>query len=148
MNLDMAKREVEFLYDPEQVTEPLFTDQYRDDSADQEPNTDNLRPYSNETPVLVKPDTYDKGKLDLILDIPLKVSVLLGKTRKSIGEVLNFGPGSIVELERMADEPVDVLVNGVLIARGEVVVVEEYFGVRITDIISPENRVINIGKNI
>ncbi|NLG33403.1 MAG: flagellar motor switch protein FliN [Syntrophomonadaceae bacterium] len=86
--------------------------------------------------------------MDLILDIPLKVSVLLGKTRKSIGEVLNFGPGSIVELERMADEPVDVLVNGVLIARGEVVVVEEYFGVRITDIISPENRVINIGKNI
>jgi flagellar motor switch protein FliN/FliY len=148
MNLDMARREVEYLYDPEQVTEPLFIDQEKDDSTNQEPHTDDLRSYSNGTPALLKPDNYDKEKLDLILDIPLKVSVLLGKTRKSIGEVLNFGPGSIVELERMADEPVDVLVNGVLIARGEVVVVEEYFGIRITDIISPENRVINIGKNI
>jgi len=75
------------------------------------------------------------------IDVPLKVSVLLGRTKKNINEVLSLGSGSIIELEKMADEPVDILVNDTLIARGEVVAVNEYFGVRITDIISPENRI-------
>lgn len=79
--------------------------------------------------------------LKLILDIPLKMSVLLGRSRRNIGDVLKLSKGSIVELDRLENEPVDILVNDTLIARGEVVVVREYFGVRITDIISAENRI-------
>jgi flagellar motor switch protein FliN/FliY len=83
----------------------------------------------------------NKNNLNLILDIPLKLSVLLGKTKQHIADVLKLTQGSIVELERLENEPVDILVNDILIARGEVVVVKEYFGVRITDIISTENRI-------
>ncbi len=82
----------------------------------------------------------NSSNLNLILDIPLKLTVLLGKTRRSIADVLKLTQGSIVELDRLENEPVDILVNDILIARGEVVVAKEYFGVRITDIISPENR--------
>ncbi|MCD5406068.1 MAG: flagellar motor switch phosphatase FliY [Desulfotomaculum sp.] len=79
--------------------------------------------------------------LDLILDVPLKVSVILGRTRRPIKEVLNIGPGSLVELESMVNEPVEILVNGMLIAEGEVVVVNENFGVKVTSIISPTERI-------
>lgn len=78
--------------------------------------------------------------IDLILDIPLKVTVELGKTEMYIRDILNLGPGSIIELDKLAGEPVEVLVNGRPIARGEVVVIDENFGVRITDIISPRER--------
>lgn len=84
------------------------------------------------------------GNLNLILDVPLRLSVLLGRTKKSIGDILKLTHGSIVELERFENEAVDILVNDKLIARGEVVVVKEYFGVRITDIISTENRLKNL----
>jgi len=82
--------------------------------------------------------------IDLILDVPLDISVILGKTKKSIKEVLNLIPGSIVELEKLADEPVEILVNGTLIAHGEVVVVNENFGIRITAIDSPKQRLTNL----
>ena len=82
----------------------------------------------------------------MILDVPLKVSVVLGKTKKPIKEVLNFTPGSIVELEKLAEEPVDILVNGTPIARGEVVVISENFGVKITSIESPVERITNLKK--
>lgn len=78
--------------------------------------------------------------LDLILDVPLKVSVVLGRCKKPIGEVLKLVPGTIVELDSLANEPVDILVNGTLIAQGEVVVVGENFGVQVSNIISPEER--------
>ena len=78
--------------------------------------------------------------LDLILDVPLKVSVILGRTKRPIKEVLHLTPGSIVELERLANEPVEILVNGTLIAKGEVVVINENFGVRVSNIISPKQR--------
>lgn len=84
--------------------------------------------------------------LDLILDIPLKVSVVLGRTRKSIKEVMDIGPGSVIEMNALADEPVEVLVNGMLVAEGEVVVVNENFGVKITNIISPEERIKRLAK--
>lgn len=84
------------------------------------------------------------NNLNLILDIPLRLSVLLGRTKRNLADVLKLTQGSIVELERMETEPVDILVNDTLIARGEVVVVKEYFGVRITDIISAENRIKNL----
>jgi len=83
----------------------------------------------------------EKRNLDLILDVPLNVSVVLGKTKKPISEVLNMTPGTIVELESLANEPVDIYVNGTLIAQGEVVVVNENFGVQIKNIISPEERI-------
>lgn len=73
--------------------------------------------------------------IDLIMDVPLEVTVELGRTNKSIKEILEFGPGTIIELDKVAGEPIDVLVNGKLVAKGEVVVIEESFGIRVTDII-------------
>lgn len=73
--------------------------------------------------------------IGLIMDVPLEVTVELGRTTKSISEILNFAPGTIIELDRIAGEPIDVLVNGKFVARGEVVVIEESFGVRVTEII-------------
>lgn len=82
----------------------------------------------------------ERSNIDLILDVPLEVSVELGRTKKTIKEILELGAGSIIELDKMAGEPVDILVNGKMIARGEVVVIDDNFGVRITDIISPVKR--------
>jgi flagellar motor switch protein FliN/FliY len=79
--------------------------------------------------------------LDLIMDVPLRVTVELGRTRMQIRDVLELGKGSVVELDKLAGEPVDLLVNGKLIARGEVVVIDENFGIRVTDIVSPAERV-------
>lgn len=80
-------------------------------------------------------------KLDVVLDIPVTISMEIGRTRISIRNLLQLNQGSVVELDRLAGEPMDVLVNGTLIARGEVVVVNEKFGIRLTDIISPAERV-------
>lgn len=80
------------------------------------------------------------GNIELLLDIPLSVSVELGRTKMAIRDVLQLSPGSIVELDKLIGEPVDLLVNDNLIARGEVVVFDENFGVRITDIINPADR--------
>ena len=81
--------------------------------------------------------------LDLLMDVPLKVTVELGRTRMQIRDVLELGKGSVVELDKLAGEPVDLLVNGKLIARGEVVVIDENFGVRVTDIVSPAERLLS-----
>lgn len=86
----------------------------------------------------------DKSKdrnLQLILDIPLRVSVELGRTKMPVSELLNLTQGSVIELSKLAGEPLEVLVNDKLIAKGEAVVVNEKFGVRLTDIISPSERV-------
>ena len=82
----------------------------------------------------VNPVTQQEN-IDLIMDVPLEVTVELGRTKKSIKEILEFSPGTIVELDKIAGEPIDVLVNGKMVAKGEVVVIEESFGVRITDIV-------------
>jgi flagellar motor switch protein FliN/FliY len=79
--------------------------------------------------------------IELIMDVPLDVTVELGKTKKTIKDVLELQQGSIIQLERMAGESVDMLVNGKLIAKGEVVVIDEYYGIRITNILSPLDRV-------
>jgi flagellar motor switch protein FliN/FliY len=79
--------------------------------------------------------------LDFILDIPLEISVELGRTRMIINDLLQLGQGSVVELSKLAGEPLEIFVNGKLVARGEVVVVNEKFGVRVTDIVSPMERV-------
>ncbi len=92
------------------------------------------------TPLNSVPVQVNDANIGLILDVPLQVSVELGRTRKSVKEILELSNGSIVELDRLAGEPVDIQVNGKLLAKGEVVVIDENFGVRITDIVSPEER--------
>ena len=87
----------------------------------------------------------ERRELDFILDIPLDVSAELGRTRLLINELLQLGQGSVVELNKLAGEPLEVYVNGKLVARGEAVVINEKFGVRLTDIISPIGRVKQLG---
>ncbi len=84
--------------------------------------------------------------IDMILDIPVKLTVELGRTRIAIKQVLQLAQGSVVELEGLAGEPMDVLVNGCLIAQGEVVVVNEKFGIRLTDIVTPSERVRRLNR--
>ena len=79
---------------------------------------------------------YQPENIDLIMDVPLQVTVELGRTTKSISDILDLGPGKIIELNNLAGEPIDVLVNGKYVAKGEVVVIEESFGVRITEIVN------------
>ncbi|MEE3480423.1 MAG: flagellar motor switch phosphatase FliY [Lachnospiraceae bacterium] len=81
------------------------------------------------------PATYSSENIDLIMDVPLEVTVELGRTHKSIKDILEFAPGTIIELNKIAGEPIDVLVNGKYVAKGEVVVIEESFGIRITEIV-------------
>ncbi len=84
------------------------------------------------------PSGLDKNNIDLIIDVPLQVTVLLGRSKKSIKEILELGRGSIIVLDRLAGEMVDVLVNGKLFARGEVVVIDDNYGVRITELTAPD----------
>ncbi|MEL6448222.1 MAG: flagellar motor switch protein FliN [Pseudomonadota bacterium] len=79
--------------------------------------------------------------LDLILDVPVTLALQVGSTTISIRELVNLAEGSVVALERSASEPLDVLVNGTLVARGEIVVVDGQFGVRLTDVVSPAERI-------
>jgi flagellar motor switch protein FliN/FliY len=81
------------------------------------------------------PAGYGPENIDLIMDVPLDVTVELGRTSKSIKEILDFAPGTIIELNRIAGEPIDVLVNGKFVAKGEVVIIEESYGLRITEIV-------------
>jgi len=94
--------------------------------------------------IRVGDDSLNKLKvqnLDFILDIPLKVTVELGRTQVMIRDLLQLGQGSVLELDKLAGEPLEILVNGKLIAKGEVVVVNEKFGIRLVDIISPIERI-------
>lgn len=89
---------------------------------------------------------FDQQRLDLILDIPLKVTVLLGRTRWPIKDILGLCPGSVIEMQSLVDEPVEILVNGTLVATGEIVVVHDNYGVRISNIITPRERIQNLGN--
>ncbi|HVP68858.1 MAG TPA: flagellar motor switch protein FliN [Anaeromyxobacteraceae bacterium] len=80
-------------------------------------------------------------RLDLLLDVPLHVDVELGRARMTIQDLLTLGPGSVIELDKVAGEALDILVNDRLVARGEAVVVNDKFGIRITDIVSPQERI-------
>lgn len=92
-------------------------------------------------PLTNEPVEVNAANISLIKDVPLQVTVELGRTKKSIREILEFSTGSIIELDKLAGEPVDIHVNGQLTAKGEVVVIDENFGVRITEIVSPFERV-------
>ncbi len=87
----------------------------------------------------------DKRDLEFILDIPLSVSAELGRSKLLINDLLQLGQGSVIELDKLAGEPLEILVNGKLVARGEAVVINEKYGVRLTDIISPMERVKQLG---
>lgn len=83
----------------------------------------------------------NEGNIELLLDVKLPISVELGRTETLVKEILEYGPGTVIELNKLAGEPVDVFVNGRMVAQGEVVVVDEHFGVRVTNLLSPRERV-------
>lgn len=89
--------------------------------------------------------TADDVKLGVILDVPVTVSMEIGRTQINIRDLLQLNQGSVIELDRLVGEPMDVLVNGTLIAHGEVVVVNDKFGIRLTDVISPSDRAKQLG---
>jgi flagellar motor switch protein FliN/FliY len=95
----------------------------------------------------LQPDKAGSGDIaiDAILDVPITIAMEIGRARINIRNLLQLNQGSVVELDRLAGEPMDVLVNGTLIAQGEVVVVNEKFGIRLTDIVSPTDRVRKLG---
>ena len=92
------------------------------------------------------PGAAGGGRLDMVLDIPVQLTVELGRAKIAIRNLLQLAQGSVIELDRLAGEPMDVLVNGCLIAQGEVVVVNDKFGIRLTDVISPEERMRRLNK--
>ena len=109
--------------------------------TEQEVSVDTNQESMDDEKILEAASVDNNPNLDVILNIPVQVSLELGKAKMDLRELLQLGQGSVVELERMIDEPLDVLVNGALVARGEVVVVDNKFGIRLTDIVSPEKRV-------
>ncbi len=130
---------------PMQQQETIYGQDYGYDQPVYAPD-----PRQHREPVNVQPaqfQSFDENRIlierkniSLIMDVPLQVTVELGRTQKMIKDILEFGPGSIIELDKLAGEPVDIMVNGKAIAKGEVVVIDESFGVRITDIIHPSKR--------
>jgi flagellar motor switch protein FliN/FliY len=92
------------------------------------------------------PGNMPSGDINMILDIPVQLTVELGRTRIPIKNILQLAQGSVVELDALAGEPMDVLVNGYLIAQGEVVVVNDKFGIRLTDIVTPSERMRRLSK--
>lgn len=114
-----------------------LAEQDSEDDVRQAP-LENLRPET-------APYSGDGPNLDVILDIPVTLSMEVGSTQISIRNLLQLNQGSVIELDRLAGEPLDVLVNGTLIAHGEVVVVNEKFGIRLTDVISPAERIKKLG---
>jgi len=128
---------------------------YQQPMYQQPPNMmGNYTMYQQQQPVNIQPAQFSNfgtpnyqnlpTNIDLIMDVPLEVTVELGRTKMQIKEILDLGAGSIVELDKLAGEPVDVLVNGKLIAKGEVVVIDESFGIRITDIVSQIERLTKV----
>ena len=114
------------------------------DSGSDSANSDELKQV--EAPSLQVSSSAQSGdvNMEVILDIPVTIAMEIGRTKLSIRNLLQLNQGSVVELDRMAGEPMDVLVNGTLVAHGEVVVVNEKFGIRLTDVISPADRIKNL----
>jgi len=127
----------------------------KDQNSDDVPQPANDSNIGNEIPV-VEPTrvsaadgseiTSPIADISMLLDIPVTLSMEIGQTKISINELLKLGKDSVIELQRMAHEPLDVLVNGTLVAHGEAVVVGERFGIRLTDVISPQERLRKFGE--
>lgn len=159
MTVDTAREEAALLWQglaaeapspPVSETEPSVQSEYQEAEPEPEPQpapapgtpASLIWPEAPDGPAT--PPEPDWEKMSLVLDLPLKITVILGRSRRPIKEVLGLAPGSVLELATLADEPVEVLVNGALVAWGEVVVVNDNFGVRITSIISPRERIQNL----
>ncbi|MBM7603313.1 flagellar motor switch protein FliN/FliY [Metabacillus crassostreae] len=121
-----------------QPSQPMYTapQQY----AQREQPTVNVKPAEFASFEPIQYQQQEIQNLDMLLDIPLKVTVELGRTKRSVKEILELSSGSIIELDKLAGEPVDILVNNKIVAKGEVVVIDENFGVRVTDIASQSER--------
>lgn len=131
---------------PNDINEAALADEWAAALQEQkgrggQPQADNIRPMQPEDFTGTKAEPPSEINLDLILDVPVTISMEIGRTRIPIRNLLQLNQGSVVELDRLAGEPLDVLVNGTLIAHGEVVVVNEKFGIRLTDVISPSERI-------
>jgi flagellar motor switch protein FliN/FliY len=110
-------------------------------TAAQEKKAEEEKPVKYEAPAGVAVSKEEPKNIDLILDIPLQVTVELGRTKMLINDLLQLGQGSVIELTKLIGESLEVLVNEKLVAKGEVVVVNEKFGIRLTDIVSPSERI-------
>ena len=123
--------------------EALLEQKAADAGAEQQPGGvltgDSPKPFTN-----ADGSTSD---INMVLDIPVQLSVELGRTKVPIKHILQLGQGSVVELDALAGEPMDVLVNGYLIAQGEVVVVNDKFGIRLTDVVTPSERLRRVSRN-
>ncbi len=126
-------------YQQPMYQQPMYQQPVYQQPVYQQPNV-NVQPvqFQNFDPAAVM---QQKENIDIIMDVPLEVSVELGRTHKKIKEILEFTPGTIIELDKLAGEPIDILINGKFVAKGEVVVIDENFGIRITDIINVEERI-------
>ena len=136
----LAAQWAETLAQDEEIAEPSSSGSLNSGAGASEAHFQNMTEMARQPK-----DSKLKRELDFILDIPLDVSAELGRTRLLINELLQLGQGSVVELNKLAGEPLEVFVNGKLVARGEAVVINEKFGVRLTDIISPIERVKQLG---
>lgn len=116
--------------------------------ADLEPEAPAAKPASDEIfrPLGPESGTAQSRDLEMIMDIPVKLTVELGRTKLTIKQLLELAQGSVIELEGLAGEPMDILINGYLIAQGEVVVVEDKYGIRITEIITPSERIHKLNR--
>jgi flagellar motor switch protein FliN/FliY len=130
--------------------EDLSADDWAAAMAEQESSAQKaevkLNVFQELTPSGGAPSVPAGSRLDLVLDIPVQLTVELGRAKIAIRNLLQLAQGSVIELDRLAGEPMDVLVNGCLIAQGEVVVVNEKFGIRLTDVISPEERMRRLNR--
>jgi len=136
------ENEVENTYHEEPEREAFFEDEVLEMQSPEE-EVRIQKPVFSE--LKEQPRQRSPRNIDLILDVPLELSVVLGKTKKSIRDILALEPGSIIELNKLAEEPLEIYVNGKHTAQGEVVVVDEKFGIRITNILSAEDRVRKLG---
>lgn len=125
----------------EQAEADTSTEQTADDSGADGSGNEQLEPAQLEDLKAEELNIDDPGNLDAILDIPVSLSVEIGQSRISIRNLLQLNQGSVVELDRLAGEPLDVMVNNTLVAHGEVVVINEKYGIRLTDVISAHDRV-------
>ena len=117
-----------------------------DSTAQTDSSNDEVSPQPTSFPPVDKHGAVPANKnIEFVLDIPLQVTVQIGSTRMLIRELLQLGQGSVIELTKLAGEPMEVLVNNKLVARGEVVVVNEKFGIRLTDVVSPNQRIQQLG---
>ncbi|GJL51427.1 flagellar motor switch protein FliN [Candidatus Nitrospira salsa] len=135
--------ESEESFDPDMDAEAEMAKAMAEAEAAQVPSSSPSPPTTGVMPAS-EMDEHMDASLDRILDIPLVISAQLGSAKMLIKELLQLGPGSVVELDKLAGEPLEVLVNEKLVARGEVVMVNEKFGIRLTDVVSQTERVNNL----